>query len=176
MPLEAHRRDSRRAIPASDGRTRSQGADDDQAHAYQWGSGAADNDRWAPEGPKTTRRVPGFWRARYAGAASGNPQRNRLELEWSSGAALILATLTVGAMAGVMGLYANTIMPGLRRTDDRTFVGAFQAIDTAIINPLFLLTFLGGAVFTGIAATLHLGEDHRSVLAWIVAALHCTWR
>lgn len=86
-------------------------------------------------------------------------------------AALILATLTVGAMAGVMGLYANTIMPGLRRTDDRTFVGAFQAIDTAIINPLFLLTFLGGAVFSGIAAVLHLGEDHRSVLAWIAVAL-----
>lgn len=92
-------------------------------------------------------------------------------MEFWRTATLILATLTVGAMAGVMGLYANTIMPGLRRTDDRTFVGAFQAIDTAIINPLFLLTFFGGAVFTGIAAALHLGEDHRSVLAWIVVAL-----
>ena len=73
-------------------------------------------------------------------------------------------------MAGVMGLYANTIMPGLRGTDDRTFVGAFQAIDTAIINPLFLLTFLGGAVFTGIAGALHFGEDYRSGLLWIGAA------
>jgi uncharacterized membrane protein len=92
-------------------------------------------------------------------------------MEFWRTAVLILATLTVGAMAGVMGLYANTIMPGLRRTDDRTFVGAFQAIDTAIINPLFPLTFFGGAVFTGIAAALTLGEDHRSVLAWIVVAL-----
>lgn len=85
-------------------------------------------------------------------------------------ASLILATLAVGVMAGVMALYANTIMPGLRRTDDRTFVGSFQAIDTAIINPLFLATFFGGLVFTGIAAALHLGEDHRSVLPWIVVA------
>lgn len=85
-------------------------------------------------------------------------------------AVLILAALTVGVMTGVMGLYANTIMPGLRRTDDRTFVGAFQAIDTAIINPLFLMTFFGGPVFTGLAVVLHLGEDVRSILPWTVAA------
>jgi uncharacterized membrane protein len=86
-------------------------------------------------------------------------------------AVLILATLTVGVMAGVMGLYANTIMPGLRRTDDRTFVGAFQAIDTAIINPLFMLTFFGGMILTSTAAVLHMAEGFRSVLPWIIAAL-----
>lgn len=85
--------------------------------------------------------------------------------------ALMIATLMVGLFAGVFAIYANAIMPGLRRTNDRTFVGAFQAIDTAIINPLFLMTFLGGLVFTGIAAALHLGEDFRSVLPWIVVAL-----
>ena len=84
--------------------------------------------------------------------------------------ALIVATMTIGLMAGVFGLYANTIMPGLGRTDDRTFVGAFQSIDRAIINPLFLATLFGALVFTGLAAALHLGEDWRSVLPWIVAA------
>ena len=86
-------------------------------------------------------------------------------------AALIIATLTMGLMAGVFAIYANAIMPGLGRTDDRTFVGAFQSIDTAIINPLFLMTFVGALVFTGIAAALHLGEDVRSVLPWIAVAL-----
>ncbi len=85
-------------------------------------------------------------------------------------AALIIATLAVGLFAGVFAIYANAIMPGLGRTDDRTFVGAFQSIDTVIINPLFLMTFFGGLVFTGIAAALHLGEDDRSVLPWIVVA------
>lgn len=66
--------------------------------------------------------------------------------------------MTVGAFAGIFGLYSNTIMPGLGRTDDRTFVSAFQAIDTAITNPLFLSTFSGGLVFTGAAAALHLGQ------------------
>ena len=60
-------------------------------------------------------------------------------------------------------------MPGLKTTDDRTFVAAFQAIDRAIINPWFMLTgFLGALVFTGAATLLHLGRDP---LPWIAAAL-----
>ena len=85
-------------------------------------------------------------------------------------AALIIATLLVGLMAGVFALYSNVTMPGLGRTDDRTFVGAFQAIDTAIINPLFLGTFMGALVVTGVAGALQLGEDDRSALPWIVVA------
>jgi uncharacterized membrane protein len=91
--------------------------------------------------------------------------------EFLRGAALIAATLATGMMAGVFALYSHTIMRGLGRTDDRTFVGAFQAIDRAIINPLFMLTFLGALLFTGLAAVVHLGEDGRRVLPWIGAAL-----
>lgn len=86
------------------------------------------------------------------------------------GAALIAATLTMGLMAGVFGLYAHAIMPGLGETDDRTFVGAFQAIDRAIINPLFMLWFLGALMFAGVAAVLHL-SGARSVVPWIAAAV-----
>jgi len=85
--------------------------------------------------------------------------------------ALILATMTMGVMAGVFQLYAYAIMPGLGRTNDRTFVGAFQAIDTAIINPLFMGNFFGALVFSGLAALLHIGSEERSVLPWVVAAL-----
>jgi uncharacterized membrane protein len=86
--------------------------------------------------------------------------------------ALIAATVSMGIMTGIFGLYANSIMPGLRRTDDRTFVDAFQAIDRAIINPLFLVGgFFGALVFTGLAAVLHLGSDRRDALPWIVIAL-----
>ena len=61
-------------------------------------------------------------------------------------------------------------MPGLHRTDDRSFVGAFQSIDEAINNPQFLATFIGVVVITGLAAALHLRNDARSVLLWIAAA------
>jgi uncharacterized membrane protein len=84
--------------------------------------------------------------------------------------ALLVATITTGLMAGVFALYSIAIMPGLGRTDDRTFVGAFQSIDRAIINPLFLATFLGALAVTGLAAVLHLAGDWRSVLPWIVVA------
>jgi uncharacterized membrane protein len=83
--------------------------------------------------------------------------------------ALVAATATTGLMAGVFGLYAHTIMRGLGKTDDRTFVGAFQAIDRAIINPLFMLAFFGALVSGAVATFLYLGDDDGSVLPWVAA-------
>jgi uncharacterized membrane protein len=74
-------------------------------------------------------------------------------------------------MAGVFGIYGNAIMPGLRRTDDRTFVTAFQSIDRAIINPVFMVTFFGALALTASAALIHLTGDQRPTLPWIGAAL-----
>jgi uncharacterized membrane protein len=85
--------------------------------------------------------------------------------------ALVAATMMTGLVAGVFGLYAHAIMPGLHRTDDRTFVGAFQAIDRAIINPWFMSCFFGALVLIGLATALHLGPGGRGALPWIVAAL-----
>jgi len=82
---------------------------------------------------------------------------------------LMAATVSMGLVAGVFGLYAHTIMPGLGKTDDRTFVVAFQSIDRAIINPWFIGGgFFGALVFTIVAAIAHIGRDG---LPWIAAAL-----
>lgn len=82
---------------------------------------------------------------------------------------LLAATISMGLMAGVFALYANTIMPGLAKADDRTFVSAFQALDRAIVNPWFLGGgFLGALVFSAIAAIAHIGEPG---LPWVGAAL-----
>lgn len=86
------------------------------------------------------------------------------------GPILLLATVATGLIAGVFGLYAHTLMRGLRRTTDRTFVEAFQAIDRAIINPVFIPTFMVALVATGLAVLLHLGDEHRSVLPWVAVA------
>jgi len=73
---------------------------------------------------------------------------------------LLAATLATGLMAGAFAIYAHTIMPGLRKTDDRTFVGAFQAMDRAIMNPWFLGGgFFGALVFTLGATIAHVGHD-----------------
>jgi uncharacterized membrane protein len=83
---------------------------------------------------------------------------------------LLGATVTMGLMAGVFGIFANAIMRGLGHTDDRTFVSAFQSIDRAIINPLFMLTFLGALVLSGVAALTHRSGDAKQVVPWAAAA------
>jgi uncharacterized membrane protein len=84
-------------------------------------------------------------------------------------ASLLAATITMGLAAGTFALYAHTVMPGLKKSDDHTFVAAFQSLDRAIINPWFMLgAFLGALLFTVLAALTNLGED---ALEWIVAAL-----
>ncbi|MEU6250537.1 DUF1772 domain-containing protein [Glycomyces sp. NPDC047010] len=87
-------------------------------------------------------------------------------------AVLLLATLTTGLTAGVYTDWSNTIMPGLGEVDDRTFVGAFQALDTAITNPLFLgVEFTGSLLLIALALVLHLRSGQRAVLVWLSVAL-----
>src|SRR5215217_3089889 len=82
---------------------------------------------------------------------------------------LLGATLTMGLAAGAFALYAHTVMPGLKATDDRTFVAAFQAMDRAIINPWFMITaFLGALLLTIAAALTNLGRD---AFPWVAIAL-----
>jgi uncharacterized membrane protein len=82
---------------------------------------------------------------------------------------LMAATLTTGLATGAFALYAHTIMPGLKTTDDRTFVAAFQSMDRAIINPWFMLTaFLGGLGVTLAGVALNVGRD---ALPWAAVAL-----
>ena len=85
-------------------------------------------------------------------------------LELFRGGALAAATLTTGLMAGLYYAYAISVMLGLSRTDDRTFLSAMQQINVAILNPWFFVSFLGALVFTALAGGLHLHADWRGVL------------
>jgi uncharacterized membrane protein len=87
----------------------------------------------------------------------------------TSAITLIGATVTMGLAAGVFALYAHTIMPGLRSADDRTFVGAFQHLDRAIINPWFMATAFLGAIVCTVAAGL--ANRGTAAMSWIIAAL-----
>lgn len=81
---------------------------------------------------------------------------------------LLAATLTMGLVSGAFLLYQHTVMPGLHKADDKTFVTAFQNMDRAIINPWFMIFgFVGALVFTIVAGIANLG---RSALPWIAVA------
>ncbi|WP_280251001.1 DUF1772 domain-containing protein [Nocardia abscessus] len=86
-------------------------------------------------------------------------------------AALVFATLATGLIAGLFYAYANSVMPALARTDDRAMIDVMQKINVVIINPWFMIAFLGTVGCTILAAALHLGREHRGTLIWIVLAL-----
>lgn len=84
---------------------------------------------------------------------------------------LIAATITTGLIAGLFFTYANNVMPALRGADDRAFVDVMQRINTVILNPLFLSTFMGGLLISVAAAGVVWRSDDRSALPWIVAGV-----
>ncbi|MFF5205190.1 DUF1772 domain-containing protein [Streptosporangium sp. NPDC000396] len=85
--------------------------------------------------------------------------------------ALAAATLSMGLIAGLFYAYSCSVMIGLGRTDDRTFVSAMQSINVSILNGWFFASFMGALALTALAGALHLGGGGRSALPWIVAAL-----
>lgn len=91
-------------------------------------------------------------------------------LELAQGATLVAATVAMGLLAGLFYSYACSVMPGLSRTEDRTFVSGMQQINVAILNSWFFATFLGAPLVTALAGLLQLGAGSRPVLLWIVAA------
>ena len=80
-------------------------------------------------------------------------------------AALIAATLGTGLIGGLFFGFATAVMPGLARTDDRTFVATMQGINEAILNPLFLTVYVAPVVCLGFAAFSGPARP------WVIAAL-----
>ncbi|WP_250563055.1 anthrone oxygenase family protein [Sphaerisporangium fuscum] len=90
---------------------------------------------------------------------------------WWATPVLWLAMVTMGLMAGLFYAFSVSVMPGLARTDDRTFVFAMQRINQVIENPVFFGTFFGALVFTGAAAFVQYRMGLRDAMWWTVAAL-----
>lgn len=82
------------------------------------------------------------------------------------GSLLVVAAVVAGLQAGTYFTWATGVMPGLARVDDRTFVSALQQINVAIVNPLFVATFVGAPILAGAAVALG-GPEARP---WAIAA------
>ncbi|MGQ7754546.1 anthrone oxygenase family protein (plasmid) [Streptomyces sp. WC2508] len=84
---------------------------------------------------------------------------------------LIAATLSTGLMAGLFAAFAYAVMPGLAKSSDHTLVEAMQSINKAILNPVFMLPFMGAIPLLGLAVVLAWRGHGRSALPWLIAAL-----
>ncbi|MEU0796449.1 anthrone oxygenase family protein [Amycolatopsis sp. NPDC005961] len=81
---------------------------------------------------------------------------------------LVAALVAAGLLAGLFYAYACSVMPGLARGDDKTFVEAMRGINVAIVNPVFMLTFLGAPLLAGVAIFLNPGPR-----PWVIAGFAC---
>jgi uncharacterized membrane protein len=82
---------------------------------------------------------------------------------------LVASTLTVALMAGFFYAYACSVMVGLDRVDDRTFIVTMQWINATVRNAAFAPAFFGSLVLTMAAAVVAVISGHSS-RGWIVAA------
>ena len=55
----------------------------------------------------------------------------------------LFTILLTGLTAGLCFTWGNAVTPGLSRLDDLGYLQAFQAMNRAILNPLFFVVFLG---------------------------------
>ena len=74
----------------------------------------------------------------------------------------------MGLAAGLFYTFQVAVMPGLARTDDRTFVDAMRWINVKILNVWFALSFGGALVLALLSTVLFIGKDG---FGWIVAGL-----
>ncbi|TQS44436.1 DUF1772 domain-containing protein [Cryptosporangium phraense] len=84
---------------------------------------------------------------------------------------LIAATAASGLAAGLFYAFACAVMPGLRQTDDKTFVDAMQRINVAILNGWFAFGFGGALLLTVLAAVVQWRAGATTTAYWIAVAV-----
>ncbi|MBW4721766.1 anthrone oxygenase family protein [Saccharothrix obliqua] len=79
----------------------------------------------------------------------------------------IIAALGCGLMAGVFLAFSAMVLPGLRRIGPAEAVAAMRAINTAVVNPVFITVFVGTAFASVLAAAMG-----GTVAGWVGAAAY----
>jgi uncharacterized membrane protein len=83
---------------------------------------------------------------------------------------LCAAMVATALITGLYYSYAISVMPGLARADDRTFVMVMQSINEVIQNAVFGAAFAGAVVLAGAAAILQWRLGRRAAARWTGAA------
>jgi uncharacterized membrane protein len=64
---------------------------------------------------------------------------------------LLLSTVSTALIGGLFYAYSCSVIPGLARLSDVTFLQSMQSINRAILNPLFFISFMGTLVLLPIS-------------------------
>jgi uncharacterized membrane protein len=82
---------------------------------------------------------------------------------------LMSATVLTGLLAGFFYAYACSVMVGLARTDDYTFVATMQWINATVRNAAYAPAFFGSLLLTTVAAAIAMKSRRRNA-GWVVTA------
>lgn len=81
---------------------------------------------------------------------------------------LLVSTALLGLMAGLFFAFDVSVMPGLAKADDRTYVTAMQNFNAAIDgNPLFGMAFMVALLLPVVSAILEYRKGRRDVAVWV---------
>ena len=84
---------------------------------------------------------------------------------------LILSILLTGLTAGLCFTWSNAVTPGIGRLDNIGFLKAFQAMNRAIINPKFMIVFMGPTLLLFLNAYLFRSSNTIFWLFFVAAIL-----
>lgn len=84
---------------------------------------------------------------------------------------LIITAMTTGLIAGLFYAYSCSVNAGLGRLPDAQYIAAMQSINEAIINPLFMSTFMGTLLLLPACTFIHYSSPPTSRFYWLLLAL-----
>ncbi|WP_323756036.1 DUF1772 domain-containing protein [Roseivirga sp.] len=85
---------------------------------------------------------------------------------------LYVAVLLTGLSAGLFFAWFVSVIPGTRRFSDFAYLETMQSINRAIINPAFIIIFLGSAVLLAMGTMQHYQSGSTF---WILLAATVTY-
>lgn len=80
---------------------------------------------------------------------------------------LFLSLLSSGLAAGLLFGWLVSVLPGLARISDETYVSTMQSINRAIINPAFIITFLIPPAILTAAAIMFFRDGQTRRAVWL---------
>ncbi len=83
---------------------------------------------------------------------------------------LLSAIVGTGLISGFFYGWAVSALPGLAPVADRTYVQTMQSINRAILNPLFLVAFMGTPLLLGASTVVEFRSGGGASAWWVTAA------
>ena len=81
---------------------------------------------------------------------------------------LLLSTVSTALIGGLFYAYSCSVLPGLTRLSDLSFLQAMQSINRAILNPLFFVSFMGTLILLPVSVWFF--KDQGNVFYLLLAA------